>query len=175
MTLQTVCHAQRGWACRLGVVSLGVAVTMIMAGCVAVPSARDMASGEASAISSSSASAPPWAWARQPLTSLPGRALVGQTIVANRQQGLCVLCHQGPFGSTHLLGNLGPDLAGVGRRLGESELRARMIDSNRVTPGSVMPAYHRTDGLQQLPAALRNKPLLDAQQIEDVVAYLRTL
>ena len=38
-----------------------------------------------------------------------------------------------------------------------------------------VPAYGRTDGLVQVAPALRGKPLLAPQQIDDVVAYLASL
>jgi sulfur-oxidizing protein SoxX len=38
-----------------------------------------------------------------------------------------------------------------------------------------MPAYYRVDGLQRVGEAWRGQPVLAAQQIEDVIAYLRTL
>jgi sulfur-oxidizing protein SoxX len=38
-----------------------------------------------------------------------------------------------------------------------------------------MPAYHRTDGLVRVAPAWRDKPVLNAEQIEDVVAFLTTL
>ena len=38
-----------------------------------------------------------------------------------------------------------------------------------------MPSYHRVDGLARVGTAWRGKPVLSAQQIEDVVAFLRTL
>jgi sulfur-oxidizing protein SoxX len=38
-----------------------------------------------------------------------------------------------------------------------------------------MPAYHRTEGLTRVAPALRGKPILNAEQIEDVVAFLTTL
>ena len=38
-----------------------------------------------------------------------------------------------------------------------------------------MPPYYRTDGLARVGAAFRGKPILTAEQIEDVVAYLATL
>jgi len=38
-----------------------------------------------------------------------------------------------------------------------------------------MPAYHRTEGLVRVGPAWRGKPLLTAEQIEDVVAFLVTL
>jgi L-cysteine S-thiosulfotransferase len=38
-----------------------------------------------------------------------------------------------------------------------------------------MPSYHRTEGLERVGANWRDKPILSAEQIEDVVAYLGTL
>jgi sulfur-oxidizing protein SoxX len=38
-----------------------------------------------------------------------------------------------------------------------------------------MPAYYRTEGLTRVAPSFRGKPVLSAEQIEDVVAYLMTL
>lgn len=111
----------------------------------------------------------------QPLTALPGDAARGRNIVASRQQGLCLLCHSGPFPEPHLQGNLAPSLNGAGARWSEAQLRLRIVDSRRLNPDSLMPALHRTNGLARVGAAWAGKPVLDAQQVEDVVAFLRTL
>ncbi len=110
-----------------------------------------------------------------PLTSTPGDAAKGRSIVANRQVGLCLLCHSGPLPEERFQGNLAPSLAGAGARWSEGQLRMRLADSKRLNPETIMPAYHRTDGLTQVAKNLQGKPLLAAQQIEDVVAYLMTL
>lgn len=110
-----------------------------------------------------------------PLTDTPGDAARGRTIVANRQLGLCLLCHTGPIPEERFQGNLAPGLAGAGDRWNAGQLRLRMVDSRRINPVTIMPAYYSSEGLQRVPAALRDKPVLSAQQIEDVVAYLQTL
>ncbi len=110
-----------------------------------------------------------------PLSGLQGDAARGRAIVASRQQGLCLLCHSGPIPEERFQGTLAPSLAGAGARWNAAQLRLRLVDPQRLMPGSLMPAYYRVDGLQQVGAAWRGKPLLDAQQIEDVVAYLATL
>ena len=99
----------------------------------------------------------------------------GRAIVANRQVGLCLLCHSGPFPEERFQGELAPDLKGAGARWSEGQLRLRIVDSSRINPASIMPAYHRTDGLTRVGPAFRGKPILTAEQIEDVVAYLTTL
>ena len=38
-----------------------------------------------------------------------------------------------------------------------------------------MPSYYRGDGLDRVGGAWRGKPLLSADQIEDIVTYLATL
>jgi sulfur-oxidizing protein SoxX len=109
------------------------------------------------------------------LTGAPGDAARGRAIVVNRQVGLCLLCHSGPFPEERLQGNLATDLRGAGRRWSEAQLRLRIVDSGRVTPGTIMPGYHRTEGLARVAPAYRGKPILTAEQIEDVVAFLATL
>jgi sulfur-oxidizing protein SoxX len=111
----------------------------------------------------------------EPLARAVGDATRGRAIVANRQLGLCLLCHTGPVPEERFQGNLAPDLSGAGKRWTAAQLRLRMVDARRLAPTSIMPAYYRVDGLQQVGAAWRGKTLLSAQQIEDVVAYLATL
>jgi sulfur-oxidizing protein SoxX len=111
----------------------------------------------------------------QALTGTPGDAGRGRAIVANRQQGLCLLCHTGPIPEERFQGNLAPDLSGAGSRWTEGQLRLRIADAQRLNPASIMPAYYRTDGLARVGANWQGKPVLEAQQIEDVVAFLLTL
>lgn len=111
----------------------------------------------------------------QPLTDVPGDATRGRAIVASRQQGLCLLCHSGPFPEERLQGNLAPPLDGAGARWTEAQLRLRIVDSRRLHPDSLMPALHRVGGQQRVGAAWQGRPVLDAQQVEDVVAFLKTL
>lgn len=111
----------------------------------------------------------------QTLTGTPGDAVRGRAIVANRQQGLCLLCHTGPIPEERFQGNLAPDLSGAGARWSEGQLRLRIADAQRLNPASIMPAYYRSDGLARVGANWQGKPVLEAQQIEDVVAFLLTL
>ena len=111
----------------------------------------------------------------QPLTATPGDVARGRTIVASRQQGLCLLCHSGPFPEERFQGTVATSLAGAGRRWSAAQLRLRIVDSRRLNPDTVMPSFHRTQGLQRVGPAWQGKPVLDAQQVEDVVAFLATL
>jgi sulfur-oxidizing protein SoxX len=110
-----------------------------------------------------------------PLTATPGDPARGSAIVADRQTGLCLLCHTGPFPEERFQGSLAPDLGGAGARWSADQLRLRIVDSRRINPASLMPAYGRSDGLVRVGKAWQGKPVLSAQQIEDVVAFLGTL
>jgi sulfur-oxidizing protein SoxX len=108
------------------------------------------------------------------LTGAKGDPQRGRAIVANRQVGLCLLCHSGPFPEERFQGNLAPDLRSAAR-LSEAEIRLRLVDSARVNPQTIMPAYYRAEGLTRVAPSFRGKTILTAEQIEDVVAYLVTL
>jgi L-cysteine S-thiosulfotransferase len=99
----------------------------------------------------------------------------GRQIVADRQQGLCLLCHTAPIPEERFQGNLAPDLSGAGDRHTPDQLRQRIIDSRASNPSTIMPSYFKTDGLARVAPAQRGKTILTAQQVEDVVAYLATL
>ena len=109
------------------------------------------------------------------LTATPGDMQRGATIVLDRQTGLCVLCHQAPASTEKIHSNIAGNLAGAGSRWTQAQLRLRVVDSRQLDPASIMPAYHRIDGLRRVGAAWAGQPILNAQQIEDVVAYLVTL
>lgn len=110
-----------------------------------------------------------------PLAGRTGDAARGAALIADRQKSLCVLCHTGPFPEPHLQGDLGPTLAGVGARLTEAQLRLRLIDMKSLNPDSIMPSYHRPSGAERVAAAWRGRPILEAGEIEDLVAYLASL
>ena len=109
------------------------------------------------------------------LTGAPGNAERGLAIVTNRQVGLCLLCHSGSYPQERFQGTMAPDLKGAGSRWNEGQLRLRIVDGRQLNPATIMPPYYRIEGLVQVAPQFQGKPLLSAQQIEDVVAYLATL
>ena len=111
----------------------------------------------------------------EPLAGAKGDVERGRAIVLNRQVGLCLLCHSGPFPSERFQGTLAPDLAGTGSRWSEGQLRLRIVDASRLNPDTIMPPYYRIDGLTRVAPAFAGKPILTAEQIEDVVVFLTTL
>jgi sulfur-oxidizing protein SoxX len=110
-----------------------------------------------------------------PLAGAKGESARGRAIVVNRQVGLCLLCHSGPFPEERFQGTIGPDLNGVAKRLSEGQIRLRIVAPERLNPATIMPAYFRTEGLTRVAPAFRGQPVLTAGEIEDVVAFLLTL
>jgi sulfur-oxidizing protein SoxX len=109
------------------------------------------------------------------LTGAKGDPARGKAIVLNRQVGLCLLCHSGPFPEERFQGNMAPDLKGAGSRWSEGELRLRLVDARKLNPDTIMPPYYVVDGMNRVARSFRGKPILTAEQIEDVVAFLATL
>lgn len=116
----------------------------------------------------------------QPLTGRKGDAARGAVLMTQRQRSLCLLCHSGPFPDPHLHGTIAPDLAGVASRLTAGQIRLRIVDMKRLNPRSIMPSYYSIlgeirDSDSRVAAEWHGKPLLTAEEIEDLVAYLETL
>jgi sulfur-oxidizing protein SoxX len=103
-----------------------------------------------------------------------GDPLRGRELISGRDAN-CLLCHAVTETGLRFMGDIAPPLSGVGARLSEGQLRLRIVDSSRLNPETVMPSYYKVDGLVRVASAWRGKPVLTAQQIEDVVAYLKTL
>ncbi len=112
---------------------------------------------------------------RTSLTGVPGDVANGRKVALDRSVGSCVLCHAVPDPIERFAGDIAPSLAGAGTRLSVAQLRLRIVDSMLINPDTPMPAYYRTEGLNQVAKTHQGKPILSAQQVEDVVAWLVTL
>jgi sulfur-oxidizing protein SoxX len=111
----------------------------------------------------------------EPLAGLQGDAMRGRTLALDRSVGNCLICHRAPEPAERFMGEIGPDLGGIGSRLTPAQIRLRVVDESRLNPKTVMPPYYRVDRLSRVAERYRGKPVLDAQQVEDVVAYLASL
>ena len=108
------------------------------------------------------------------LTGAPGDAARGRALIVDRSS-TCILCHSGPFPEQKFQGDLAPNLADTGSRWSEGQLRLRLVDAARFNPATIMPSFYLIDGLDRVGTAWRDKAILSAEQIENIVAYLATL
>ena len=108
------------------------------------------------------------------LTGTKGDTTRGRALIVERTS-TCILCHNGPFPEQRFQGDLAPNLSGSGSRWSEGQLRLRLVDASRLNATTIMPSYYRVDGLDRVGPSWRGKPILSAEQIEDIVAYLVTL
>ena len=105
-----------------------------------------------------------------------GDPATGKKVFSNRKLGNCLACHslqamkEQPF---H--GEVAPPLDGVASRYSIAELRLRVVNPKEINPETQMPAYYRKDGLHRVMDKFKDKTILTAQQVEDLVAYLGTL
>ncbi len=110
------------------------------------------------------------------LTDKAGDAANGKKLAINRKQGNCLACHViTELSNQPFHGEVGPPLDGVADRLSEAELRAMVVDAKISNEDTIMPAFYRVEGLNRVSKKFKDKTILDAQQVEDVVAYLKTL
>lgn len=111
----------------------------------------------------------------QSLEGQPGDASRGKVIAFDPERGNCTICHPVPGGDARAQGTVGPPLAGVGARLSEGQLRLRIVDGTRINSETIMPPYHRVEGLNRVGREWTGKPVLSAREVEDLVAFLATL
>ncbi len=118
----------------------------------------------------------------QSLSGTPGDPAEGRKIM-NKGAGNCIACHAvSDLAELPFHGEIGPILDGAGDRWSEAELRGIVANAKEMFPDSMMPSFYRTTGFVRPGNAFTGKaaegeldPLLTAQQVEDVVAYLLTL
>jgi L-cysteine S-thiosulfotransferase len=117
------------------------------------------------------------------LSGAPGNPEAGKEVISSRSMGNCVACHMvSDMPDVQFQGDVGPPLDGVGGRWSEAEIRGIVANAKMMYDGTIMPAFYKTSGYVRpgdayttRPAEEPLPPLLTAQQIEDVVAYLTTL
>lgn len=117
----------------------------------------------------------------QSLTGTPGDVENG-ALLMNKGSGNCVACHQVSSLPLPFQGEIGPPLDGVADRWTEEELRGIVANAKMMFEGTMMPSFYKTSGYIRPGNGFTGKageeplePLLTAQQIEDLVAYLMTL
>ena len=111
------------------------------------------------------------------LTGAGGDAAKGKKTFANRKQGNCLACHENSdLSSLPFHGEVGPSLDGVAGRYDENQLRAILINSKAVLGDkTIMPSFYRLENGARTMKKFKGKTILNAEQIEDVLAYLQTL
>jgi sulfur-oxidizing protein SoxX len=120
----------------------------------------------------------------KPLTGKPGDAGNGEKIMIANAKGNCLACHEvaalqhkaasDPVGYADM-GQIGPRLDGVAQRYSQGQLRMLLVNPKQVFPQTLMPAYYRVDGLHRPSRDTAGIPILKAQEVEDVVAFLMKL
>ena len=110
------------------------------------------------------------------LTGVAGDPVAGREIFKGRKLGNCLACHvnaEMPEESFH--GEVAPPIDGAGSRWSEAQLRAIVTNSKMVFEDTIMPAFYRDAGYTRILGDFEGKTILNAQQVEDVIAYLQTL
>jgi sulfur-oxidizing protein SoxX len=105
----------------------------------------------------------------QALTKVPGNAARGRALIVKREAANCLKCHTIKDKDMAGGGDKGPPLDGVGATLTVPQLRLSVADmTTALKKDTPMPSFHKA-------GADDAAPKLAAQEIEDVVAYLRSL
>ncbi|NVO22733.1 sulfur oxidation c-type cytochrome SoxX [Donghicola sp. C2-DW-16] len=117
------------------------------------------------------------------LSGAAGDAANGKKVMSTKSKGNCVACHAiSAMADVPFHGEVGPTLDGVATRWDEAHLRGIVANAKKTYEGTIMPAFYKNDGYIRPGDAYTGKaptealtPLLTAQEVEDVVAYLMTL
>lgn len=192
MTIGTAAHAVRGWRLVM-VVPLLAALAFAGLGPNAGLAGGDASAGSADDKAEQTASplvpfevvdnirtrAIP-----KPLTDQPGDVTRGEALMVNRKLGNCIACHHltvfeekaktepNKYGD---MGEVGPTLDGAAVRYDEGQLRLLVVNAKEIFPDTIMPSFYRVRGFERVLPAFDDKPILEAQDVEDIVSFLKTL
>ncbi len=108
------------------------------------------------------------------LTGAPGDAEAGRATAINRKKGNCLACHVMPIPEQQFHGLTGPAIETPGADFSEAELRMRIVDAKVINDDTMMPSFYK-NGQHRVLKKFVGVPILSAQEVEDVVAYLMTL
>jgi len=112
----------------------------------------------------------------KPLCNLQGDPQRGRKIAIDSHTGNCLACHMMPIPEEPLHGTVGPPLYGISARLTEGQIRLRIVDEQKVNPMTIMPGFYSDPRLaNRVGNDYWGKTFLTAQQVEDIVAYLKTI
>ena len=112
----------------------------------------------------------------KPLGGYRGNAERGRKIVINQDKGNCLACHKLPIPEESFHGTVGPSLVGIASRLTATQIRLRVADETKINPYTIMPGYYKNPKENnRVDDEYWGKPVLTAQETEDVIAYLMTL
>lgn len=118
------------------------------------------------------------------LTGKKGNPKRGEVVMINRKLGNCLACHHlsrfdekakalpNKYGD---MGEVGPPLDAVAERYDAGQLRLLLVDAKEVFPDTIMPAFYKVKGLHRVLPDYEGKPILEPQDIEDVLSFLLTL
>lgn len=119
----------------------------------------------------------------QSFTGRPGNPEAGIKVMTTNAQGNCVACHLvAALPAVPFPGDIGPALDGAASRYSEAQLRGIIANAKHTFEGSFMPAFYKTEGYVRPGDGYTGKaateplpPILTAEQIEDVLAFVLTL
>ena len=110
------------------------------------------------------------------LTGKAGDAANGKKVFLNRKKGNCLACHVvSSLKDQPFHGEVGPPLDGTASRWSEGELRLRIVNAKALNEDTIMPAFHHAKGFHRVLKKFKDKTLLSAQEVEDVLAYVMTM
>ena len=113
---------------------------------------------------------------KKPLGGFNGNAQRGRKIVINQDKGNCLACHKLPIPEESFHGTVGPPLQGIASRYTKEQIRLRVADEQKVIPTTIMPGFYKNPKENnRVDDSFWGKPVLTAQETEDVIAYLMTL
>ena len=113
---------------------------------------------------------------KKPLGGFIGNAQRGRNIVINKNKGNCLACHLLPIPEESFHGTVGPPLIAIASRLSKEQIRLRVADEQKVIPTTVMPGFYKNPKENnRVDDDFWGKPVLTAQEAEDVISYLMTL